>query len=96
LAAKRPRREDNGGTRQKFRKKLREGELDDKEIEIEVAAPRPDGDLRPAGHGGPDQQIQGMFQNIGGGKKRQRKLKISDALKSLAEEEAAAWSMTRR
>ena len=81
---------EESGTRQKFRKKLREGELDDKEIEIEVAAPQASMEIfAPPGMEDLTQQIQGMFQNIGGGKKRQRKMKISDALKSLAEEEAA-------
>jgi ATP-dependent HslUV protease ATP-binding subunit HslU len=77
-------------TRQKYRKRLREGDLDDKEIEIEVAAPQASMEIfAPPGMEDLTQQIQGMFQNIGGGKKRQRKMKISDALKSLAEEEAA-------
>jgi ATP-dependent HslUV protease ATP-binding subunit HslU len=81
---------EESGTRQKFRKKLREGELDDKEIEIEVAAPQASMEIfAPPGMEDLTQQIQGMFQNIGGGKKRQRKMKICDALKSLAEEEAA-------
>ena len=81
---------DESTTRQKFRKKLREGELDDKEIEIEVAAPQASMEIfAPPGMEDLTQQIQGMFQNIGGGKKRQRKMKIRDALKSLADEEAA-------
>ena len=76
-------------TRQKFRKRLREGDLDDKEIEIEVAAPQASMEIfAPPGMEDLTQQIQGMFQNIGGGKKRVRKMKIQDALKSLADEEA--------
>ncbi len=78
------------GTRQKFRKRLREGELDDKEIEIEVAAPQASMEIfAPPGMEDLTQQIQGMFQNLGGGKKHVRTMKIHDALKSLADEEAA-------
>ena len=81
---------DENATRQKFRKKLREGELDDKEIEIEVAATQTSMEIfAPPGMEDLTQQIQGMFQNLGGGKKRQRKMKIRDAMKSLADEEAA-------
>ena len=77
-------------TRQKFRKKLREGELDDKEIEIEVAAPSLQAEIfAPPGMEDLTQQIQGMFQNIGGGKKKSRKMKIPEALKLLTDEEAA-------
>ncbi|OHC64987.1 MAG: HslU--HslV peptidase ATPase subunit [Rhodocyclales bacterium GWA2_65_20] len=80
----------SGATRQKFRKKLREGNLDDKEIEIEVSAPQASMEIfAPPGMEDLTQQIQGMFQNIGGGKKRMRKMNIQDALKSLADEEAA-------
>ena len=80
----------SGSTRQKFRKKLREGTLDDKEIEIEVAAPQASMEIfAPPGMEDLTQQIQGMFQNIGGGKRRMRKMKIRDAMKSLADEEAA-------
>jgi ATP-dependent HslUV protease ATP-binding subunit HslU len=84
-----PEIEDNS-TRQKFRKKLREGELDDKEIEIEVAASGPVAEIfAPPGMEELTQQIQGMFQNIGNAKKTVRRLKISDALKLIADEEAA-------
>ncbi|SMB26424.1 molecular chaperone and ATPase component of HslUV protease [Sterolibacterium denitrificans] len=77
-------------TRQKFRKKLREGELDDREIEIDVATPAAHMEIyAPPGMEELTQQIQGMFQNMGGGKRRTRKLKIREALKLLAEEEAA-------
>ncbi len=81
---------EDSATRQKFRKKLREGELDDKEIEIEVAAPSMSAEIfAPPGMEELTQQIQGMFQNLGGGKKKQRKLQIREALKLLADEEAA-------
>ncbi len=77
-------------TRQKFRKKLREGELDDKEIEVEVASHAMTAEIfAPPGMEELTQQIQGMFQNLGGGKKKLRKMKISEALKALADEEAA-------
>ena len=77
-------------TRQKFRKKLREGELDDKEIDIEVAMPTMQAEIfAPPGMEELTQQIQGMFQNMGGGKKKSRKMKISEALKHLTDEEAA-------
>ncbi|MBW7984286.1 HslU--HslV peptidase ATPase subunit [Enterobacillus tribolii] len=77
--------------RQTFRKKLREGELDDKEIEIEVAAASPMGVeiMAPPGMEEMTNQLQSMFQNLGGQKKKARKLKIKEALKLLIEEEAA-------
>jgi ATP-dependent HslUV protease ATP-binding subunit HslU len=77
-------------TRQKFRKKLREGELDDKEVELEVAAPGVSAEIfAPPGMEELTQQIQGMFQNLGSGKKKLRKMKIKEALKALGDEEAA-------
>ena len=81
---------DDSTTRQKFRKKLREGELDDKEIEIEVAAPSMQAEIfAPPGMEELTSQIQGMFQNMGGGRKKSRKLKIAEARKLLIDEEAA-------
>jgi len=80
----------DNATRQKFRKKLREGELDDKEIDIELAAPSMQAEIfAPPGMEELTQQIQGMFQNVGGGKKKSRKLKIREASKLLIDEEAA-------
>ena len=81
---------EENATRQKFRKKLREGELDDKEVEIEVAVPGMSAEiLAPPGMEELTGQLQSMFQNMGGGKKKSRKLKISEAMKLLADEEAA-------
>ncbi|HQR05042.1 MAG: ATP-dependent protease ATPase subunit HslU [Proteobacteria bacterium] len=81
---------DDSGTRQKFRKKLREGELDNKDIEIEMAAPQANMEiLAPPGMEELTSQIQGMFQNMGAGRRRMRKLKIREAMKALADEEAA-------
>ena len=78
------------GTRQKFRKKLREGELNDKEIELELAAPSMQAEIfAPPGMEELTQQIQGMFQNFGGGKKRTRRLRIAEAMRLLSDEEAA-------
>ena len=81
---------DEGATRQKFRKKLREGELDDKEIEIEVAVAGAHMEIfAPPGMEELTQQIQGMFQNMGNSKRKTRRLKIREALKLLTEEGAA-------
>jgi ATP-dependent HslUV protease ATP-binding subunit HslU len=80
--------EDNT-TRQKFRKMLREGELDGKEIEIEVAADRPAMEIfAPPGMEELTSQIQGMFQNMGSGRKKTRKLQVNEAMKLITEEEA--------
>ncbi len=77
-------------TRQKFRKRLREGELDDKEIEIEVAAVQPQMEIMaPPGMEELTTQIQGMFQNMGQGRKKTRKMKIRDAFILATDEEAA-------
>jgi len=80
---------EDSAARQRFRKKLREGELDDKEIEIEVAATQAQMEiLAPPGMEELTQQIQGMFQNLGGGRKKLRKLKVREAMRLLSEEEA--------
>ncbi len=77
-------------TRQKFRKKLREGELDDKEIDIEVAAGQPQMEiLAPPGMEELTTQIQGMLSNLGSGRRRLRRMKIREAAQLLTEEEAA-------
>ncbi len=76
-------------TRQKFRKMLREGKLDEKEIEIEVQAPQIGVEIMaPPGMEEMTSQLQGMFQNMGQGQTQDRKLRVKDALKILAEEEA--------
>ena len=81
---------EDSAARQKFRKKLREGELDDREIEVEVAAAQAQMEIMaPPGMEELTQQIQGMFQNLGGGQKKRRKLKIRDAMKQITDEEAA-------
>jgi ATP-dependent HslUV protease ATP-binding subunit HslU len=80
----------DGDTRQRFRKMLREGELNDREIEIEVRAmPMGVEIMAPPGMEEMTQQLQSMFQNLGGGRMRQRKVKIKEALKLLVDEEAA-------
>jgi len=85
-----PESADTSATRQKFRKKLREGELNDKEIEIEMAASQASMEIfAPPGMEELTSQIQGMFQNLSGSRKKTRKLKIREALKLAAEEEAA-------
>ena len=78
------------GTRQVFRKKLREGLLDDKEIEIEVSnAPMGVEIMAPPGMEDMTNQLQGMFANLGKDKKQTKKMNIVDALKQLHDEEAA-------
>ncbi len=81
---------EDSATRQRFRKKLRESELDAKEIEIEVAAvPAHMEILAPPGMEELTSQIQGMFQNLAGGRRRTRKMRVREALGALTDEEAA-------
>ncbi len=77
-------------TRQKFRKMLREGKLDDREIEIEIQnIPMGIEIMAPPGMEDMTSQLQGMFQNLGGRGSKTRKLKVIEALKQLTDEEAA-------
>jgi ATP-dependent HslUV protease ATP-binding subunit HslU len=76
-------------TRQKMRKKLREGDLDDKEIEIDINVTLGVEIMTPPGMEEMTSQLQGMFQNMNAGRTKSRKMKISKALKVLQEEEAA-------
>ena len=81
---------EESATRQKFRKKLREGELDAREIEVELATPSAQMEiLAPPGMEELTSQIQGMFQNLGPGRRKTRRMQICEALKALADEEAA-------
>jgi ATP-dependent HslUV protease ATP-binding subunit HslU len=76
-------------TRQKFRKMLREGQLDDKEIDVELSVmPTQMEIMAPPGMEDLTSQIQGMFQQMGGGRRKVKRMKIDDALKQLTEEEA--------
>ena len=82
--------EKDNETRQKFRKMLREGSLDDKEIEIDTKAASVGVEIMaPPGMEEMTGQLQSMFQNLGGEKKKRRRLKVKDALKMLIDEEAA-------
>ena len=79
-----------GAARQAFRKKLREGQLDDKDVEIDLAEARPQLEIMgPAGMEEMTEQLRGMFSQFGGAKRKTRKLKIGEAMKLLIEEEAA-------
>jgi ATP-dependent HslUV protease ATP-binding subunit HslU len=81
---------DDSDTRQKFRKMLREGKLDDKEIEIDIQS-MPVGVeiMAPPGMEDMTSQLQGMFQNLGGNRSKTRKLKVKEAFRHLTDEEAA-------
>ena len=84
------RRDDESAARQKFRKKLREGQLDDTEIEIQVTQAAPTMEvMAPPGMEELTQQIQSMFANMGQGRSRSRKLRVREAFKLLVDEEAA-------
>ncbi len=79
-------------TRQKFRKMLREGRLDDKEIDIEIAAQAPQVQMFTPNMPGMNdltEQLQGLFSNMGGGRKKTQKMKIREALRVVTDEEAA-------
>mgnify|MGYP001476650213 CR=1 FL=1 len=85
-------RSEDRGTRQSFRKKLREGTLDDKEIEIDVAQQQIGVEIMaPPGMEEMTNQLQGMFENLSssGSQKKKKKMRIKDAMKVLIEEEAA-------
>ncbi|RTL20944.1 MAG: ATP-dependent protease ATPase subunit HslU [Burkholderiales bacterium] len=89
-----PGSEPDNATRQNFRKRLREGQLDDKDIELDLLAPKPSLEvLTPFGNqpGMEDmaEQLKGLFGQIGAGQKKTRKLKIGEAMKLLVDEEAA-------
>ncbi|WP_225780968.1 ATP-dependent protease ATPase subunit HslU [Xenophilus sp. Marseille-Q4582] len=85
----RPTSDSGNATRQAFRKKLREGQLDDKEIEIDVAEQRaPLEIMGPAGMEEMTEQLKGMFSQFGGAKRKTRKLRIAEALRLLIDEEA--------
>ena len=77
-------------TRQKFRKMLREGKLDDKEIEVDIQAlPVGVEIMAPPGMEEMTNQLQGMFQNLGGNRSKTRKLKVKEAFRHLTDEEAS-------
>jgi ATP-dependent HslUV protease ATP-binding subunit HslU len=82
--------QDGSATRNKFRVKIRNGELNDKEIEIEVSGASLGVEIMaPPGMEEMTSQLQGLFQNMGGSKTRKRKMRIKDALRILQDEEAA-------
>ena len=81
--------ESDSSTRQKFRKMLREGQLDEREIDIEVSGPAVGVEIMaPPGMEEMTQQLQGMFQNLGSQRSKSKKMKIADAHKVLLDDEA--------
>jgi ATP-dependent HslUV protease ATP-binding subunit HslU len=82
--------ERDSATRQKFRKKLREGDLDDKEIEVEVSAAAMGVEIMaPPGMEEMTSQLQGLFQSLSGKRTKRTKMRVKEALRQLTEEEAA-------
>ncbi len=82
--------DESSSTRQKFRKMLREGKLDDKQIEVELSASAAGVEIMaPPGMEELTSQLQGMFQNMSGGRTRVKKMNVKDAFRVLTEEEAA-------
>jgi ATP-dependent HslUV protease ATP-binding subunit HslU len=80
----------DSATRQRFRKMLREGALDTKEVDVEIAALPPQMEIMaPPGMEDLTSQIQGMFQQIGGGRRKMKKMTVTEALRQLTDEEAA-------
>ena len=78
-----------GTARQAFRKKLREGQLDDKDIEVDLSEARPQVEIMgPAGMEDMAEQLRGMFSQLGNTRRKTRKLEIGEAMKLLVEEEA--------
>ena len=81
---------DDSPARERFRDKIRSGELDDKEVDVELSMPQLGVEIMaPPGMEEMTSQLQQMFQNMGGGKTQSRRLKVKDAIKLLTEEEAA-------
>jgi ATP-dependent HslUV protease ATP-binding subunit HslU len=80
----------DSAARQKFRKQLREGKLDDREVELEISVlPSQMEIMAPPGMEDLASQLQGMFQQLSGGRRRMTKMRVADALKALTDEEAA-------
>jgi ATP-dependent HslUV protease ATP-binding subunit HslU len=85
-----PRTDDGRDTRQRFRKMLREGDLDDRDVELDLAAPTVGVEIMaPPGMEEMTSQLQGLFENFSQGRSKRRKLKVKDALAVLKDEEAA-------
>jgi len=83
-------RGEEGNARQTFRKRLREGKIDDLEIEIEIAQPVPQMDvMTPPGMEEMAEQLRGMFAGLARDKKKPKKVKVKEAFKLIVEEEAA-------